>query len=262
MSELQIGDQVLSVNQKGRFEFSEVIAFLDINRERVVNYYTLITQSGNNITLTPKHLIHATNLPFQAHKALDDIYSNSRLPQLFFAENIQVGQFVLFAKDTTSNLPERLPHTLATYGELDYINSPSPGNTSVNIDNAQAFTLSLEKVVSIHTRPLKGTYAPLTVAGTIIVNNYVASCYAFLEDGHLAHSVFGPLRAYYWTKTFLSDWLGHLARYFDWTSMVPCFDHPSNNETIFHDRDGTHWYARFLYKMAVNIFGMDIYISL
>ncbi|CAG5117989.1 unnamed protein product [Candidula unifasciata] len=209
MSQIQIGDSVLSICQDGGFCYSDVIAFLDRDQEKVLKYYKLTTQSGNSITLTAKHLLYATNLNsklvsgsnYEHHLLLQFL----RLPQLIFAEDVRIGHFIFLAK--------------------------------------------------------KGVYAPLTFEGTIVVDKVATSCYAFV-DHHLSHAVFTPLRGYHVIKTLFRDWLGYFVQYVDWLGTVSCF-HDRKNETIFEQSEqGVHWYAKLMYKFAVNICGMNIYISL
>ncbi len=40
-------------------------------------------------------------------------------------------------------------------------------------------------------------YAPLMKEGTIVINNVAVSCYAVINDHHLAHKAFAPLRYLY-----------------------------------------------------------------
>ena len=57
--------------------------------------------------------------------------------------------------------------------------------------------LKPERVWSNTVKEMKGTYAPLTKEGTIIINDVAASCYAVINDHHFAHLTFGPLRYLY-----------------------------------------------------------------
>lgn len=57
--------------------------------------------------------------------------------------------------------------------------------------------LKPERVWSNTVKEMKGTYAPLTKEGTIIINDIAASCYAVINDHHFAHLTFGPLRYLY-----------------------------------------------------------------
>ena len=53
------------------------------------------------------------------------------------------------------------------------------------------------KVVKVSNTKKTGAYAPLTLEGTIIVDNALASCYAVIDDHRLAHTTLAPLRLLY-----------------------------------------------------------------
>lgn len=74
----------------------------------------------------------------------------------------------------------------------------------------------------IHTRMVskRGVYAPLTKAGTIIVDDALASCYALVNSHSLAHAAMAPLR-----------WMASWSRSKD----IP---------------RGVHWYANALYNVG------------
>lgn len=73
-----------------------------------------------------------------------------------------------------------------------------------------------------HTRllPKLGVYAPLTRAGTIIVDDALASCYALVRSHSLAHAAMAPLR-------WMAGWGG--------SGEAP---------------RGVHWYASALYSFG------------
>lgn len=50
--------------------------------------------------------------------------------------------------------------------------------------------LRLDKVISVKQQQVTGLYAPVTLEGTIIVSDVVASCYAILENHWYAHNIF------------------------------------------------------------------------
>lgn len=72
------------------------------------------------------------------------------------------------------------------------------------------------RVVKTRLVAKHGVYAPLTRAGTIIVDDALASCYALVRSHSLAHAAMAPLR-------WMSGW--------STSSEVPC---------------GVHWYASVL----------------
>ncbi|XP_048835837.1 indian hedgehog signaling molecule a isoform X1 [Brienomyrus brachyistius] len=76
----------------------------------------------------------------------------------------------------------------------------------------------LSRVAWVHIREERGVFAPLTQHGTVVVNGILASCYAVMDQHHLAHWAFAPLRALY-------GWVGPLGR----------------------RADGIHWYSSALY---------------
>ncbi|KAG5892316.1 hypothetical protein JTB14_023496 [Gonioctena quinquepunctata] len=55
-------------------------------------------------------------------------------------------------------------------------------------------TLEEDSVVKIGAILRTGTYAPLTKAGTLVVNDVVASCYATVDSQSMAHWAFLPVR--------------------------------------------------------------------
>lgn len=79
----------------------------------------------------------------------------------------------------------------------------------------------LEKLISIERVKSKdGYFAPATLTGTIVVNDFVASCYAMTTWHTLAHAMFWPLRL--WSRFGESN----------------------------RDSTGMHPYARALYRVS------------
>uniref|UniRef100_A0A915LA40 Protein hedgehog n=1 Tax=Romanomermis culicivorax TaxID=13658 RepID=A0A915LA40_ROMCU len=84
------------------------------------------------------------------------------------------------------------------------------------------------KISEIQRVPSRGLFAPLTMEGTIFVDNVAASCYAGVRSHDLADFVIRPIK-YFW---------------------------PNNNGR----GSGTiHWYANFLWKIADLLESMNIY---
>ena len=57
MSNLKVGDSVLTVDASGEYKFSPVILFLDRAPEESRQFYVIQTDTGHSLTLTPSHLI-------------------------------------------------------------------------------------------------------------------------------------------------------------------------------------------------------------
>ena len=77
MSDLKIGEEVLSMTSDGHFTFSPVVLFLDRDPNENRHFYTLTTQRGKSITLTPTHLIYVLNAETDA---FDAVYASDILP--------------------------------------------------------------------------------------------------------------------------------------------------------------------------------------
>lgn len=77
MSDLKIGEEVLSMTSEGHFTFSPVLLFLDRDPNERRHFYTLTTQRGKSITLTPTHLIYVLN---EDSDAFDPVYASEIRP--------------------------------------------------------------------------------------------------------------------------------------------------------------------------------------
>lgn len=83
---------------------------------------------------------------------------------------------------------------------------------------------SLSRVTRIQLQEDTGVFAPLTLHGTVAVNDIVSSCYATMDEHWLAHVAFGPLRA-------LHRWGGPMG----------------------HQAEGLHWYSSLLHWIGTHI---------
>nr|VDH80594.1 hedgehog [Euperipatoides kanangrensis] len=93
MSDLQIGDKVLTIDSNGQTIYSDVILFLDRDVSQRRTFYNIETDSGNRITLTPSHLLFVSN----------NYSLKSRNMYPIFARDIQEGQYVYVIKKLTHN---------------------------------------------------------------------------------------------------------------------------------------------------------------
>lgn len=78
------------------------------------------------------------------------------------------------------------------------------------------------RVVSTQVVLRRGVFAPLTTAGTLLVDGALASCYALVNSHTLAHAAMWPLR---------------------WAGSLHWFSSSSSPR-------GVHWFARTLYSAA------------
>ncbi|KAB5577241.1 hypothetical protein PHYPO_G00207650 [Pangasianodon hypophthalmus] len=82
----------------------------------------------------------------------------------------------------------------------------------------------LSRVIRVQLWEDMGVFAPLTLHGTVVVNDIVSSCYATMDEHWLAHIAFGPLRA-------LHHWGGPMG----------------------HQAEGVHWYSSLLHWIGTHI---------
>jgi hypothetical protein len=99
-------------------------------------------------------------------------------------------------------------------------------DTIITYDNYKQVLVE-DKVKLITIIPIVGYTAPLTNEGTILVNDILASCYAVIDNHHLAHSVMAPIRL--------------LSSFKDLNLANPILREHTN---------GTHWYPQMLYSFT------------
>lgn len=162
LADVLLGDRVLALGADGRTAvFSEVIAFLDRQPEAERVFYSVVTECGRHLTLTPGHLVFYVG-PDQKEPLLPT-----------FAARIRPGGFVLAqgSGNDTRGVWRRFSVNARTSSDL----------RPVRVRDVRAVWLS-------------GVYAPLTREGTVIVDGVAASCYAGVQNQALAHWAFAPLR--------------------------------------------------------------------
>ncbi|CAL1263456.1 unnamed protein product [Larinioides sclopetarius] len=162
---------------------------------------------------------------------LDHDNSESRWFQTIITESgaeiTLTSSHLIFSK-SGDNLDDK--KVVATYAKDIEIEAP---------DLLQA-KISLEKVVNVTVVRKAGIFAPLTLHGTVVVNNVVASCYAVISNHHLAHVAFLPMRILYNFKLASLYFLQELRVLKFKTSKI----------STSQSRDGLHWYAELLNKIA------------
>ncbi|XP_069015627.1 sonic hedgehog protein [Embiotoca jacksoni] len=102
-------------------------------------------------------------------------------------------------------------------------------------------------VKRIYTQKHEGSFAPVTVQGTVVVDHVLASCYAVIEDHDLAHWALAPVRLAHWVSSLLF----------------------SSQPRVCAQNDGVHWYSKILYQLgtwlldshSIHPLGMSVYPS-
>ncbi|GFR99522.1 hedgehog protein [Elysia marginata] len=246
----------------------------------LADYSSSGSYKGSNISLLDaslgKRLHHGAGALGSRQELENHAYYNYKKAfphgRLAYAEELQVGQYLLQVYPADSRA-FRDSEILREQGTSHKLREDDASSADIGVTENQ---LVPDKIVSIETAKQKGVFAPLTAQGTVVVDGYVTSCYAFLKDVNLAHSVMAPIRAYHVLKLYVSDWLDSVIKpAFDWLicwpygdlsstrkPIEPYFNATSYSEVYNTEQDGAHWYARMLYSIAVNVLGMEIFISI
>lgn len=212
MRELQLGDQVLAYDMSsGRPTYSPVIAWLHRDTENEFEFVRLQLERGTDadsdsfLELTPEHLVYTLE------------WRGSAELRAKFAGDVLPGElFVVLQHD-------RLTETF---------NASCPR--------------SVAKVVSVERRRVRrGAYAPLTAAGTLVVDGVLVSCYAAFPNVRVAHAAFAPYRALVRFGELMAStfwyWLGSDSRAIDSAYSVN-----ASSEYLYPTHARVHWYAQML----------------
>lgn len=197
LSEIHVGDEVLSTWDKHVATFNRVVGFLHTDPHHLTTFIHIQTSSNNSLLITKEHLI------FKRYTAVK-------------AEDINIGDFVLVTNDTR--------------------------------------TFNMNKVTSIRHVNMSGVYAPLTEAGTIVIDGVLNSCYAVINSHDIAHLAFLPLRLFYKIINFIpsniydiltSDFISSSS-----SSLSSFFNIEINRPHANDNQSKIHWYARFLCELS------------
>ncbi|XP_029314153.1 sonic hedgehog protein [Cottoperca gobio] len=117
----------------------------------------------------------------------------------------------------------------------------------VFVFDAERSRLEPVTVKRIYTQEHEGSFAPVTVQGTVVVDQVLASCYAVIEDHDLAHWALAPVRLAHWVSSLLF----------------------SSQPQVSAQTDGVHWYSKILYQLgtwlldshSIHPLGMSVYPS-
>ncbi|GLD59934.1 indian hedgehog B protein-like protein [Lates japonicus] len=200
--DLQLGDRVLAsatADGHGPLLYSPVVSFLDRQPNVTKIFYIIGTDAGLNITLTAAHLIFVTDC-------------TGGQSELGWEETVE--EPLLGSKPGGKPSWEAGPRTV-------FASEVRPGQCVLAPQEKGGSQTTFSVVTFVKEQRSTGLYAPLTQHGSIVVNGVLASCYAAVDNHHLAHWVLAPLRFFY--------------------SLIG----PSEPQT-----DGLHWYPWLLQKLG------------
>lgn len=121
---------------------------------------------------------------------------------------------------------------------------------TVVTDGAGVRRLQTERVVDVRHTERTGLYAPLTVDGTVVVDDVVASCYAVIDNHWLAHLSFLPVRALAAARASLGGLLWRLGHPLEDASASSVRWTDAGVLDAVQPANGIHWYPRLLYAVS------------
>lgn len=134
LSDLRIGEKVLSMDSNGNLKYSEVFMFLDRDENKKHEFVRIETDGGASITATPSHLLYTW------HKMNNYRENEPDTLDFKFADLIEVGDFMLVNINgkLQPRRVERITHELhnGVYAPLTY-----DGTIIVNSITASCYAL-------------------------------------------------------------------------------------------------------------------------
>ncbi|TRY69193.1 hypothetical protein TCAL_06825 [Tigriopus californicus] len=90
LDHLDVGDEILCIDQNGQFKLSPVIAFLHKSPNENQTFLQIETDSGHTLSITPKHLIFVPE-----HNHINDVEQSGSSIVAQMAKEVQIGQDIL-----------------------------------------------------------------------------------------------------------------------------------------------------------------------
>ena len=157
MSDLQVGDSVLTVSDNNVLSFSPIILNLHRSPKEFGEFLVLQTNTGHSLTLSLQHLLYIKPKNTAQNETEQDTDKKAFRP--VFASSVKKGD------------------SLLVYDKYN--------------------ALKLGVVVNMEQMAMEGLYSPLTIQGNIIVDDVLASCYSDFDSHGLQHLSFAPFRWMY-----------------------------------------------------------------
>lgn len=198
-------------------------------------------------------------------KRLDEIHIGERIAALDSRGNVVYSEVIAFLDRSSSERRQFI--RLTTKSGLILTLTPAhlvpvEGRSSVfaarvqrgdkilvsdftgNAINEMENRLRWDDVVETKLVLEKGVFAPLTMEGTLLVDDIVASCYAVVDSQEVAHYAFLPLRIWSSVKSFFMQRFGNARRHTEQHEQTV------NNYAQPITQEGVHWYASMLYSFS------------
>jgi hypothetical protein len=178
MSQVARGDMVLAVNRTtGALTYSKVVLMAHAFEHEETEYIAVTTSSGRTLRLSPKHLMQrSAAAPAGLLEAASPAY------QLMKA----------FPAQIQGHAVETVAAELVKVGDNIFV--AAQGNKG----------LTAERVTAIKRIVAKGIYAPLTLAGNLVVDGVLASAYT--EDTYSTANALGLKVLHTLDRVAPADW--------------------------------------------------------
>lgn len=199
---VQKGDMVLAADDTGKLVYSEVNIFS----------FQIICKKVNKHRKMLILFCRVSKVKSSDFQVLNFIDRDPNATRRFVEVTAENGV-------TITSTPSHLLLLAAADGWRDTFAS-NVGIGDVLLTRGPAGVMRPSRVVDTQYVTKRGVFAPLTAAGTILVDDGLASCYAMVSSHSLAHAAMTPLR-------WMSSW-------------------SSSRESA----RGVHWYANALYAVG------------
>lgn len=165
----------------------------------------------------------------------------------------QRREFLKFTLSSGRTITATVSHLLVANGVGAFAGSLQKGDRLL-VRDVNTNRLVEDVIVRIEGVLQTGVYAPLTVVGTVLVDDVLASCYATVDSQAIAHWSFAPVRVAMNVRRGLDRvWRLFSSPVSGWATAKTATTRMSS-PTV-----GVHWYARFLYVIGEVVIPWRLY---
>ncbi|CAI2729750.1 unnamed protein product [Schistosoma spindalis] len=245
MKDLKIGDRIITQNpMNGLITNTLVFGFLDYDQHawsplieiKYQIHSNLIQQQQglqeeeqqqeqNSIYLTEDHLIFI----YDNTTISNNNNINSMNKKAVFASSVKKGQ-IIFVYNHNYNYNNSNELMKAEIISVQLRNSLLMNNNNNNTNNNTPY----EHLYKI------GLYAPITDTGTMIVDNVLVSCFAYISNHELASLIIWPWKLIYKLLLYINI-------------FIELFQSNEYNESDLINSNGIPWFIQWIYKLMYEI---------
>lgn len=161
LADLLVGEEVLAVTPEGALVFSEVLLFLDRNLGDDRLFYTLETEPGRHLSLTPAHLV------YYARSANEE-------PRPTFAAHVKPGGFLLASVDglgvSVSDIPSAAGCRDNASNAVSWGDSGSEGNSVLSTVSTAVTNSTVQGVTAVRYTNATGGHVARAVKNSAVAS--------------------------------------------------------------------------------------------